>query len=86
MLCAIYKSAKKNNTYLYLPKRDQFDAVPDALRQVFGKPIFLMMFNLAGNKPLANADKRDVIEKIQQQGFYLQMLTEEDIFRDLVNE
>lgn len=73
MLCAIYKSPKKEGMYLYVAKRDQFDAVPEALRQVFGKPQFVMLFNLNGNKPLQNADNDTVRAKIETDGFYLQM-------------
>ncbi|WP_386692863.1 MULTISPECIES: YcgL domain-containing protein [unclassified Lonepinella] len=73
MLCAIYKSKKKDGMYLYVEKRDQFNAVPDSLRQIFGTPIFVMLFNLKGNKPLVHANNQEVIQNIQQQGFYLQM-------------
>ncbi|GJJ80527.1 YcgL domain-containing protein [Pasteurella canis] len=78
MLCAIYKSQRRVGTYLYVAKRDQFDPVPEGLREAFGVPIFVMMFNLAGNKLLVNADKKQVLEQIQQQGFYLQMPKEDD--------
>ncbi|WP_439243615.1 YcgL domain-containing protein [Lonepinella sp. BR2474] len=73
MLCAIYKSKKKDGMYLYVEKRDKFDAVPDSLRQLFGPPIFVMLFNLMGRQSLAQADKQDVLTQIQQQGYYLQM-------------
>ena len=73
MLCAIYKSQKKAGMYLYVAKRDQFDAVPLALREMFGKPQFVMLFNLAGDKPLVRADKAEVQQKIENDGFYLQM-------------
>jgi len=69
MLCAIYKSPKEAGMYLYIEKRDQFATVPEALLKVFGKPIFVMLFNLAGNKPLVNADKLDVLRQIQERGF-----------------
>lgn len=73
MLCAIYKSPKKEGMYLYIEKRDQFDAVPDELRQVFGKPQFVMLFNLKGEKPLKRVDNQEVLQKIETQGYYLQM-------------
>ena len=72
MLCAIYKSPKEAGMYLYIEKRDQFDALPDALLTVFGKPVFVMLFNLAGTKPLVNADKTEVLQQIKEKGFYLQ--------------
>lgn len=78
MLCAIYRSKKKPGSYLYIQKRDDFSAVPDALLAQFGKPELTMMFNLAGNKSLHNADKDEVREKIESQGFYLQMPKQDD--------
>ena len=78
MLCAIYKSPKEAGMYLYIEKRDQFATVPEALLKVFGKPIFVMLFNLAGNKPLVNADKLDVLRQIQERGFYLQTPKKDD--------
>lgn len=72
-LCAIYKSSKKEGMFLYVAKRDQFDAVPDALREMFGKPQFVMLFNLAGEKPLKRVKNAEVLQAIQTQGFFLQM-------------
>ena len=69
MLCAIYKSPKEAGMYLYIEKRDQFDALPEALLTVFGKPVFVMLFNLAGTKPLVNADKTEVLQQIKEKGF-----------------
>ena len=73
MLCAIYKSLKKEGMYLYVEKREQFDAVPDELRQIFGKPQFVMLFNLAGEKQLQQAENQEVLAQIKQKGYYLQM-------------
>lgn len=73
MLCAIYKSPRKEGMYLYVEKRDQFDAVPEELRQIFGQPELVMMFNLLGEKPLKRVDNQEVLQKIQSEGYYLQM-------------
>lgn len=73
MLCAIYKSPKKDEMYLYIAKRDDFSAVPAELMSVFGKPQFVMLFNLLGEKNLARADKQEVLNKIENEGFYLQL-------------
>ncbi|BFU59903.1 MULTISPECIES: YcgL domain-containing protein [Rodentibacter] len=78
MLCTIYRSKKKPGSYLYIQKRDDFSVVPEALLTHFGKPELVMMFNLAGNKPLHNADKNEVREKIESQGFYLQIPKQDD--------
>lgn len=73
-LCAIYKSSKRDGMFLYLAKRDQFDYVPEVLRQMFGKPQFVMLFNLNGEKQLKQLKNEDVIQAIQTQGFFLQIL------------
>ncbi len=72
MLCAVYKTNKKDGMYLYVAKRDAFDSVPAALRTAFGTPIFVMLFNLKGGKSLANADNQEVLRQIEANGFYLQ--------------
>ncbi|AEA78902.1 Protein YcgL [Vibrio cholerae LMA3984-4] len=61
MLCSIYKSPKKEGTYLYIPKRDDFSQVPDTLKQMFGKPIFVMLVNLE-QRQLAQVN----VEKVKQ--------------------
>lgn len=72
MLCAIYKSPKKEETYLYLPKRDDFSQVPDTLLATFGKPIFVMLINLA-NRKLARVDIDKVEAELKSTGFFLQL-------------
>ncbi|HDL3367121.1 TPA: YcgL domain-containing protein, partial [Mannheimia haemolytica] len=63
----------KEGMYLYVPKRDQFEQVPETLRQLFGKPEFVMMFNLTGEKPLVRAKNEEVLQLLIEQGYYLQM-------------
>lgn len=73
MLCAIYKSPKKNETYLYVEKRDDFSNVPEPLLQTFGKPQFVMLFNLAAEKQLLRNSNQTVLDEIGEKGFYLQL-------------
>lgn len=73
MLCTIYKSTVKAETYLYIQKRDDFSAVPAQLLETFGQPQFVMVLNLAKPIQLAQADRDKVIQQITTQGFYLQL-------------
>lgn len=73
MLCAVYKSGKKDGAYLYVQKRDDFSAVPAALLQSFGTPQLVTLINLAGREHLANADINKVKQQLAEQGFYLQI-------------
>lgn len=72
MLCAIYKSLKKDDTYLYVNKKDDFSDVPEVLMSTFGKPQFVMVIKLEGRK-LALADVEKVKEALKSVGFYLQV-------------
>lgn len=72
MLCSIYKSSKKEGTYLYIPKKDDFFQVPDNLMKMFGKPIFVMVIKLDGRK-LARVSKEKVTESLENEGFFLQL-------------
>ncbi|VXC85165.1 YcgL domain-containing protein Spro_2755 [Enterobacterales bacterium 8AC] len=72
MLCVIYRSPKRDQTYLYVEKRDDFSRVPEELMKSFGRPQFSMMLSLDGRKKLASADIEAVKEALKQDGFYLQ--------------
>ncbi len=72
MLCSIYKSPKKEGTYLYVEKKDDFSQVPEALLKMFGRPVLVMTMSLAG-KTLANVDIEKVQVALKDNGFFLQL-------------
>ena len=43
MFCVIYRSARREQTYLYVEKRDDFSRVPETLMQSFGQPQLAMI-------------------------------------------
>ena len=73
MICAVYKSSKKDETYLYLPKKDDFSAVPEALLTTFGKASFVMFLPLDKVEKLAQVDIDKLKSELQSTGFYLQL-------------
>lgn len=73
MLCAIYKSAKKAQMYLFIKTRDDFSSVPEALMTTFGTPTLVTLTNLATKEKLAFADLNKVKTSLNEQGFYLQL-------------
>jgi uncharacterized protein YcgL (UPF0745 family) len=73
MLCAIYRSSKRDQTYLYVEKKDDFSRVPQDLMQGFGAPAFAMLLPLDGTKKLANAEIEKVKQALSEQGYYLQL-------------
>lgn len=76
MQCFVYRSSRRENTYLFMAKKDDFENIPETLLRVFGDPKFSFEFELNNNKKLVREDSTDVIKNIQERGFHLQMPTE----------
>jgi uncharacterized protein YcgL (UPF0745 family) len=73
MLCHIYRSNRKFDTYLYLVEKDDFSVVPDDLLRIFGDPEFSFSFDLQAERKLAREDTSEVLENLQEQGYHLQL-------------
>jgi uncharacterized protein YcgL (UPF0745 family) len=73
MFCVIYRSPQRDQTYLYVEKKDDFSRVPEALLRGFGKPQLAMVLTLERTKKLANADIEKVKLALKEQGYYLQL-------------
>ena len=73
MFCVIYRSTRRDDTYLYVEKRDDFSRVPDELMKGFGTPQLAMLLPLDGRKKLVNADLDKVKMALKEQGYYLQL-------------
>ncbi|KGJ92942.1 YcgL domain-containing protein [Colwellia psychrerythraea] len=83
MLCTIYKSTRKAQTYLFVNKRDDFSSVPEALMKTFGTPNLVTIINLDTKDKLAMADLEKVKSSLNEQGFYLQLPPpQEDLLKE----
>ncbi|MEE9304046.1 MAG: YcgL domain-containing protein [Thiotrichaceae bacterium] len=69
----IYRCEHKKGTYLYLPKKDNFDDVPDSLIKLLGDFSFSFDFDLDTDRRLIRTDATEVIKAINEQGYYLQL-------------
>ncbi len=78
LLVSIYKSPKKNEMYLYLNRAEKLEAVPEALKAVFGKPVHVMDMIMTKERKLARVDTEKVISSLQETGYFLQMPPPED--------
>lgn len=89
MLCHIYRSSLKLDTYLYLIDKDDFSIIPQELLRVFGTPEFSFSFDLTEGRTLAKEDTAEVIENLESQGYHLQLqddeLIEEMLARKAIN-
>lgn len=73
MLCAIYRSPKRADTYLYLSHPADFSVVPEVLRKSFGEPVHVMTIPLNDKRKLARLTVDELIEHLNESGFYLQL-------------
>lgn len=73
MKCAIYRSNKKDMTYLYLPEMDDLSRVPDALMKLISPVERVFEFDLTPERKLAQEDASEVLKQIEAQGWFLQM-------------
>jgi len=73
MLCHIYRSNRKLDTYLYLVQKDDFSVVPADLLRIFGLPEFSFSFDMTRDRELAREDSREVLENLEDQGYHLQL-------------
>ena len=68
----VYKSLRKPDTYLYLPKAEAFNALPDAVSGPLRPWQFVLEFELAPGRRLARVDAAVLRANLEAQGFHLQ--------------
>ncbi|MCX8580214.1 MULTISPECIES: YcgL domain-containing protein [unclassified Gilliamella] len=78
MWCYIYRSTKKENCYLYMEKENDFSPIPEKIMSIFGTPAFVMKVLLDGKRRFVVGTAQEIEEKIKADGFFLQMLNEDD--------
>lgn len=76
MKCVIFRCSKKIEMYLYVPWKDDDDALledlPEELMKLTGRLEKVMDLELGPDRKLVRANRQDVITALQEKGFYLQ--------------
>lgn len=72
-LCSIYKSSRRDEMYLYVPKPLGLKNVPPALMEQFGRPVHVMDMLLTDQRKLARVETALVLESLSTKGWYLQL-------------
>lgn len=78
MWCYIYRSSKKENCYLYMECENDFSHISEKIMSIFGAPVFVMKVLLDGKRRFVVGTANEIEEKIKEDGFFLQMLNEDD--------
>jgi uncharacterized protein YcgL (UPF0745 family) len=78
MKCEIWKSTRREFTYVYLASGQAFEDLPGELKAAFGEPEFVMDLELAPERQLANEDTIEVRKNLADVGYHLQLPPSDD--------
>lgn len=73
MECVVYKSLKKDETYVFIATSTPLSDLPDELMKVLGQTEMVMTLNLTPEKKMARGTAAEIMQSINEQGFHLQM-------------
>ncbi len=73
MDCMVFKSLRKDETYIFVREEADLDDLPAELARVLGQMEKVMPLTLTPQRKLARSDAREVMQNIIEQGFHLQM-------------
>jgi len=83
MQCNVYRSERKNDTYVYMKVDADTAELPDPVIKFLGDLTQVLEVDLS-KKKLANANVDQVKSAIESQGFYLQLPPEiDDVMREI---
>ena len=71
--CTVFRSDRKDETYLYLHILSNFDDLPGELQDMFGDPVFVMTLDLSDREQLARVDVVSVKAALKAEGYFLQL-------------
>ncbi len=86
VICCVYRSSKKDETYLYIDKSRGLEKVPEALLELFGEPRLVMTMLLNEQRKLGRADTKAVLAALNEQGYYLQMPPPAESYMQEINK
>jgi uncharacterized protein YcgL (UPF0745 family) len=72
MRCFVYRSARREQTYVYLAERDAFDALPPPLLSALGTLQPVLELDLHQQRRLAREDPATVRRNLTAQGYHIQ--------------
>jgi len=73
MNVSVFKSPKKVELYLYVPKDDGLESLPKEVLVIFGQPVHVIDLTLTPEKKLARVKTTDVLEALNKRGYFMQM-------------
>ncbi|RDS84356.1 YcgL domain-containing protein [Dyella psychrodurans] len=77
MHCFVYASQRKADTYLWLNRKDNFQALPAPLALMLGDLRFVLEVELHAERRLPYEDAHVVMDHLHAQGWHLQLPPQE---------
>ncbi|MBW0146410.1 YcgL domain-containing protein [Marinobacter arenosus] len=77
---SVFRSSKKNNTYLFVRRGQVWEDLPESLRGIFGQPVHSMDLVMTPDRKLARTTGKQVLDALAEKDFYLQMPEEQDSY------
>lgn len=77
--CTVYRCSKQEEMYLYVSERTKPEALPAGLLQLTGRLVQVMELDLHPERKLARVDVLQVMEKLADPGYFLQMPPEGNV-------
>ena len=73
MHCQVFRSQKKDETYLFVATDQPFEELPEDLLATFGEPVFVMALKLSSKSKLARVETQSVLDSLSVRGYFLQL-------------
>lgn len=70
---SVFKSPKKVELYLYVPKEDGLEKLPKEVLVIFGEPAHVLDLVLTPEKKLARVQTEEVLKALKSRGYFMQM-------------
>jgi len=78
MTCVVYSGNRKEDTYLFVERADDFARVPEALLAQLGDLEQVLDLELYPGRRLARTEPQVVMRALRDDGFYLQLPPHEE--------
>lgn len=75
----IYRCSNKPDMYIYLAEEDKFEKVPKEIYNSLGNISFSMELDITPTLKLAKEDTNAVIANLKENGFHLQLPSDESL-------
>lgn len=77
---SVFRSSNKPDTYLFVKRGQVWSELPESLLGIFGNPVHAMDLVVTPERKLARITGKQLLEAIDDKGFYLQMSDEQSGF------